>query len=58
MTSFTVVLVEEIFSELVGVYESGNGKCSVEKESREKDREREMGEGLRVHREDLWWDAI
>lgn len=53
MTSFTVVLVEEIFSESVGVYESGNGKCSVEKESREKDREREMGEGLRVHREDL-----
>ena len=37
---------------------SGNGKCSVEKESRRKDREGEMGEGLRVYRKDLFNEMI
>ena len=37
---------------------SGDGKCSVEKESRKKGREGEMGEGLRVYRKDLFDEMV
>lgn len=37
---------------------SDNGKYSVEKESRRKDREGEVGDGLRVYRKDLFDEMI